>query len=288
MGEGFVFLSHSSADKDFVEEFAERLVAEGFKVWLDVRDLHHGDSLIQAISRAVSSTDYIIAFISWNSVQSSWVTKELSWAMTREVEEHQIRVIPIVLDDCILPHYLRDKLYADFKSRTINEDTFRHFIRSLHVHSCPQNTECAEGEFVGGSPYSDTIRKEVRIERIRTRLFFLISGLLLFGVLFVLISGLYGYNRLVEILLIACLLMALSFFHMARGTQKIHRAFGEDPNLVEAMSGTTASDLCRPAFWSWANVNIRLKWGLANQLLGLGYAVSSIVFVSASLVAKWA
>ena len=42
---GKVFISHSSLDKPFVRRLTRRLEKEGFRVWLDERELVAGDSL---------------------------------------------------------------------------------------------------------------------------------------------------------------------------------------------------------------------------------------------------
>ena len=40
-----VFLSHSSKDKRVVRELAERLKADGLRVWLDAWEIKPGDSI---------------------------------------------------------------------------------------------------------------------------------------------------------------------------------------------------------------------------------------------------
>jgi hypothetical protein len=114
-----IFLSHNSKDKPFVRKLATRLSEEGVVVWLDEAVLHIGDSLIEKISEGIQDMEFVAAIISQNSIASSWVQKELSLAMSKEIKGRQVVVLPIVIDDCELPESLRDKLYADF--RDVNE-----------------------------------------------------------------------------------------------------------------------------------------------------------------------
>lgn len=128
-----VFLSHSSRDKAFARKLTERLEATGVKVWLDEAELNVGDSLMASISSAIETTDFVAAVISHTSVQSTWVQTELQMAMTRELADKKVRVLPILIESCELPMYLRDKLYADF-SRTDDFDApFARLLRALGI-----------------------------------------------------------------------------------------------------------------------------------------------------------
>ena len=130
-----VFLSHSSQDKNFVRLFASKLAEENIPYWLDESEILVGESLIEKIGSGIYETDCIIAFISSSSVKSNWVRKELQLAMTREIEENQLRVIPIIIDDCEIPTYLRDKLYADLRDEKRLQNEFMRVVRSISNNS---------------------------------------------------------------------------------------------------------------------------------------------------------
>ncbi len=105
-----IFLSHNSSDKPFVRQLAERLTAAGAVVWLDEAELQIGDSLIERISDAVETIDFVAAILSPRSVTSRWVKKELSLAMNKEISGRRVTVLPILIEPCDLPDSLRDKL----------------------------------------------------------------------------------------------------------------------------------------------------------------------------------
>lgn len=111
-----VFLSHSSDDKPVVRKIADRLRQQGIRVWIDEAEIHVGESLIEKISEAIHDTDFVAAIISKRSVNSSWVQKELSLAMTKEISGKRVVVLPILIERCELPFFLSDKLYADLTS----------------------------------------------------------------------------------------------------------------------------------------------------------------------------
>lgn len=109
-----IFLSHSWEDKFFARKLAEKLAEFGVDVWIDEAELKVGDSLIQKISEAIEKTEYVAVVLSHNSVASPWVQKELSIAMTQEIAGKKVKVLPILLEKCEIPEFLKDKLYADF------------------------------------------------------------------------------------------------------------------------------------------------------------------------------
>jgi hypothetical protein len=110
-----IFISYSQRDKEFVDNLAKNLVAAKHHVWMDRWELALGDSLTQKIEGALTSADAMLVILSKNSVESQWCKRELSAGLIRELEEKKVVVMPCVIDDCQIPLFLRDKLYADFR-----------------------------------------------------------------------------------------------------------------------------------------------------------------------------
>lgn len=132
-----IFLSHNSNDKPFVRVLATRLIDEGVVVWLDEAVLNVGDSLFDKISQGIQDMDYVAAVISRNSITSSWVQKELSLAMSKEIAGRRVVVLPIVIDNCKLPDSLRDKLYADFRNQNEFEESFAKLLKAIGISAKP-------------------------------------------------------------------------------------------------------------------------------------------------------
>lgn len=128
-----VFLSHSSRDKAFTRKLAERLAQANVNVWLDEAEINIGDSLLMRISAAIEKTDFVAVVLSHSSVQSSWVQSELQMAMTRELADRKVLVLPIVIEPCEIPVFLRDKLYADFSKPDDFDAPFARLLRALGV-----------------------------------------------------------------------------------------------------------------------------------------------------------
>jgi hypothetical protein len=126
-----IFLSHSSKDKVFTEDLAGRLRVHGIEVWLDDMDLDIGDSLVQRIGDAIEAADYVGVVISGSSVQSAWVKHELQLAYSREIESERVVVLPILIEACKLPSYMRGKKYADFTNPSAADESFTKLLRAV-------------------------------------------------------------------------------------------------------------------------------------------------------------
>lgn len=108
-----VFLSHASEDKDrFVLRFARRLRERGVDVWLDKWEIQPGDSLVRKIfDEGLHGAAAVIIVVSSNSANKPWVREEIDASFVRRVTE-QTRLIPVVIDECVVPAPLRHLLWV--------------------------------------------------------------------------------------------------------------------------------------------------------------------------------
>ncbi len=124
-----IFISYSHSDAPFVDRLGALLFKEQMPVWLDRWELNVGDSLIRRIEEAISDAAAVIFVLSRASVESDWCRKELSAGLVRELEEKKVIVLPLLLEDCAIPLFLREKKYADF--RTDFDAGFRDIVNAL-------------------------------------------------------------------------------------------------------------------------------------------------------------
>lgn len=57
----------------------------------------------------------MLILLSNNSVASNWVRAEWESSIWDENKDKQIRVIPILIEDCTIPRFLKAKKYIDFR-----------------------------------------------------------------------------------------------------------------------------------------------------------------------------
>ena len=126
-----MFLSYSHQDKPFVRRLATDLVQANIDVWVDEIEIKVGESLIAKIQEGIETSDYVAAILSVHSVSSSWVREELHMALTDQINGKRVGVLPIKIDDCELPGFIRSRLYCDFSDDSRYRDAFRKLVRDI-------------------------------------------------------------------------------------------------------------------------------------------------------------
>ncbi len=140
-----IFISHSHQDKEFVDKLAKMLVMAKHHVWVDRWELKLGDSLTSRIQESLTTSSAILVILSKSSVESDWCKRELNAGLVRELEEKNTIVMPVVIDDCTIPLFLRDKLYANFNKDP--DEAFRLIDGSLARISNPTMSRFLQPDF---------------------------------------------------------------------------------------------------------------------------------------------
>ncbi|HEX7333027.1 MAG TPA: tetratricopeptide repeat protein [Pyrinomonadaceae bacterium] len=96
---GHIFISHASADDDFVKDLRTALEDSGLSVWVDSRKLRGGDKLALEIQDAIAQARQVIVVLSQNTINSPWVRREIEQALQVEKQRKAdgYRVIPLLL-----------------------------------------------------------------------------------------------------------------------------------------------------------------------------------------------
>jgi hypothetical protein len=84
-------------------------------VWVDTWELNVGDSILNRVQEAIQDSSALLIVLSKASVASEWCKKELSAGLMRELDEKRVVVLPVLVEDCEIPIFLREKMYADFR-----------------------------------------------------------------------------------------------------------------------------------------------------------------------------
>lgn len=146
-----VFISYSSRDTKFAKWLATRLKAEGLDVWIDVQRIAVGDSIVHRLNEGLGSASYLIAILSESSVNSKWVRDELDYAFFKEKTKQPVTILPVVIDECILPPLLMGRKFAD--CRTNKEQGLKELLAVLNRERAILNSD-----------FSDFSRAETRPE----------------------------------------------------------------------------------------------------------------------------
>ena len=135
-----VFLSHASVDAAAVRELAQRLKADGLRVWLDEWVIQPGDLIPQAIEDGLESSRTLVLVMSQAAFDSEWVTLERHRVLFRDPTNRQRRFIPLRLDDCEIKESLKPYAYVDWRDRS-NEEYERLVAASRPLIDKPTVTE---------------------------------------------------------------------------------------------------------------------------------------------------
>jgi len=109
-----VFLSHSSKDKQGVREIAERLKADGLRVWFDEWVLKPGDNIPAKIEHGLENSRVLILCMSQHAFGSDWAQLESGMYRFRDPLNKERRFIPLRLDDSPIKGSLAQFLFIDW------------------------------------------------------------------------------------------------------------------------------------------------------------------------------
>ena len=109
-----VFLSHSSKDKAVVRPLAERLRADGLKVWFDEWVLKPGDSIPAKIEAGLEHSRVLVLCLSAHAFGSDWASLEAGTFRFRDPLNKDRRFIPLRFDDAPIKGSLTQFLYINW------------------------------------------------------------------------------------------------------------------------------------------------------------------------------
>src|SRR5882724_3719003 len=108
-----VFLSHSSEDRAVVRAVAERLRADGLRVWLDDWEILPGDHIPAKIENGLEHSRVLVLCMSANAFGSDWSQLEAGTFRFRDPLNRERRFIPLRLDDAHPKGSLAQFLHID-------------------------------------------------------------------------------------------------------------------------------------------------------------------------------
>jgi hypothetical protein len=95
-----LFISHSFQDDDFVRNLRAALADHGHDAWIAPRELQGGDLIWSELQKAIDEASAFVVVISPAALQSTWVGKELRYALDIQKQrgKDNFPVIPLSLN----------------------------------------------------------------------------------------------------------------------------------------------------------------------------------------------
>jgi tetratricopeptide (TPR) repeat protein len=88
-----IFISHTTADDNFVTQLRKALESQGMEVWIDSQNLRGGDTLKTEIESAIINAAALIVVISPRVFNTKWVRQEVMFA-----QESNVPIVPLLID----------------------------------------------------------------------------------------------------------------------------------------------------------------------------------------------
>lgn len=120
-----VFLSHSTKDKTVVRPLAERLRADGLRVWFDEWEIRPGDSIPAKIEDGLEHSHVLVFCMSANAFGSDWAQLESQTFRFRDPLNRERHLIPLRLDDTPAKGSLAQLSYIDWRAQNCEQEYIR-------------------------------------------------------------------------------------------------------------------------------------------------------------------
>ena len=138
-----LFLSHTGADKPWVERLAELIEAIPYQdrylgVVYDRWDFAHAKNIVLELERGIDDCRFIGIVLSKASIEADWPTLERTIAVWSDPTGSKGRVIPILIENVPLPPTLRVRRWVDFRNEQTFEQSFVELIAILRGEGVPR------------------------------------------------------------------------------------------------------------------------------------------------------
>ena len=128
------FICHSSDDKAIATKIYKSLLNTNIEPWIDNEKILPGQNWHSEISLAIQSSDVVIICLSKNSInKKGYVQKEIKYALdcADEQPENTIFLIPVRLEECIVPDRLKHVQWLDY----FKNDGYEKLMKSLSLRA---------------------------------------------------------------------------------------------------------------------------------------------------------
>lgn len=129
-----VFLCHSSSDKPAVRNLYQRLQVDGIDPWLDEEKLLPGQDWHLEIRKAVRNSHAVLVCLSPTSINKiGYVNREIKYALdvADEQPEGSIFIIPVKLEECVIPDRLRTWQWVNY----FESNGYERLMRALRARA---------------------------------------------------------------------------------------------------------------------------------------------------------
>ena len=138
-----LFLCHSKADKDWVEELATKIESEAvsgrrLRVFFDPWDVNPGENVVIRLEKGVSKARFVGVVLSPEMLLTDWPTMEWTMAVYDDPSGRKGKVLPFLRRNCDIPPSLRIRNWLDFRTPEKQERSYSKLLALLKGTSLPR------------------------------------------------------------------------------------------------------------------------------------------------------
>ena len=197
-----LFLSHAREDTPWSKALAERLKAEGVRVWFDGWEIKAGDNIVDRINHGLSHSRQMAAV--WTRVyfdpDKQWTDAEINTRQYADSLGSKRLLIPLLREDrCEIPPLLAPLKTIDFRDDAQFGEALRELIGALLPASLrvpasaavERETAHATSKEIPRSSPDDPFQKWMEFLATLVGVLILFAGMLIFGIVLVFHNALY-------------------------------------------------------------------------------------------------
>jgi small GTP-binding protein len=154
-----VFLSHSSKDRPVVCPIAEKLRADGLRVWLYEWEIRPGDSIPEKIDEGLEHSRVLVLCMSAQAFGPEWAQLEDGTFRFRDPLNKERRFIPLRLDETPIKGSLAQFLYINWRPQDNKEQAY---VKLFEACRPPAKTPTAKEQAACG-PFT---QKAIKLKRL--------------------------------------------------------------------------------------------------------------------------
>jgi hypothetical protein len=118
-----------------VGRLAERLQAEGLKVWFDREAIADGKDIVAAIENGLERSRVLILCMTKSAFNSRWVEIERNAATFRDPANTDRRFLPLLFEDCTVRAMVHRVKFIDWRSES--DDAWQQLLVALKPGAAP-------------------------------------------------------------------------------------------------------------------------------------------------------
>src|SRR5208283_564464 len=156
-----IFVSHSSLDKEFANLVVARLRKADMEPWVDSENILVGDDILDGLGSGLKTMDLFVLIVSAASLKSSWVDREVKFAIWEEIKRKEALVLPFIVDDTAveeLPWYLAKVHARHIGPDASGAESLAGAVRDVIDRRSPSHSTRSEK--------ASGIRRDARIDRL--------------------------------------------------------------------------------------------------------------------------